>query len=181
VDVRVQQRLDAPDQPRRGQGQGGQLGLTQESVVKNVVTALNSSINFAPSFWIDEKTGNHYFIGAQYREEGIHSLDTVLDIPLTSRAQPVPVSLRNLVRFSRSTGPLEINHLNITRVVDLFVNVRGGDVGGVADPALRGRHSARPPTGAGGLLRPREGRAAVDEGFLRSLGSKAAALECQGW
>src|SRR5207245_9032151 len=133
ADVPIQQRLDAPqidlDVDRV---KAALLGLTQESVVKNVVTALNSSITFAPSFWIDERTGNHYFIGAQYREEGIRSLDTVLDIPVTGRAQPVPIPLRNLVRFSRSTAPSEINHLNITRVVDLFVNVRGRDVGAVA-------------------------------------------------
>ena len=138
VDVRIQQRLDAPqinlDVDRV---KAAQLGLTQESVVKNVVTALNSSINFAPSFWIDERTGNHYFIGAQYREEGIRSLDTILDIPVTGRAQPVPVPLRNLVRFSRSTGLSEVNHLNITRVVDLFVNVRGRDVGAVASEIER--------------------------------------------
>src|SRR2546422_5511589 len=28
--------------------------------MKNVVTALNSSITFAPSFWIDERTRNPY-------------------------------------------------------------------------------------------------------------------------
>ena len=72
VDVRIQQRLDAPqiniDVDRV---KAAQVGLTQEEIVKNVVTALNSSINFAPSFWIDEKNGNHYFIGAQYRENDI--------------------------------------------------------------------------------------------------------------
>ena len=51
------------------------VGLTQENIVKNIVTALNSSINFAPSFWIDERNGNHYFIGAQYREGDIRSLE----------------------------------------------------------------------------------------------------------
>jgi len=138
VDVRIQQRLDAPqiavdvDRVRVAQ-----LGLTQDAVVKNVVTALNSSINFAPSFWIDEKNGNHYFIGAQYRERDIHSLETVLDIPITGRAQPAPVPLRNLAGFSRTTAPSEINHLNITRVIDVFVNVVGRDMGSVASEVDR--------------------------------------------
>src|SRR6266550_6391684 len=69
VDVRIQQRLDAPQiNIDIDRVKAAQVGLTQEEVVKNIVTALNSSINFAPSFWIDEKNGNHYFIGAQYRE-----------------------------------------------------------------------------------------------------------------
>ncbi len=133
VDVRIQQRLDAPqinvDVDRVN---ASRVGLTQENIVKNIVTALNSSVNFAPSFWIDERNGNHYFIGAQYREGDIRSLETVLDIPITGRKQPVPVPLRNLATFRRGTAPAEINHLNITRVTDVFVNVRGRDVGSVA-------------------------------------------------
>jgi multidrug efflux pump subunit AcrB len=132
VDVRIQQRLDAPsiniDIDRI---KAAQVGLTQEEIVKNVVTALNSSINFAPSFWIDEKNGNHYFIGAQYRENDIQSINTVLDIPVTGKTQPTPIALRTVAKFSRGTAYSEINHLNITRVTDIFVNVRGRDVGAV--------------------------------------------------
>jgi len=133
VDARIQQRLDAPqiniDVDRV---KAAQVGLTQEEIVKNIVTALNSSTNFAPSFWIDEKNGNHYFIGAQYRENDIQSINTVLDIPITGKKQPVPVALRTVAKFSRGTAYSEINHLNITRVTDVFVNVHGRDVGSVA-------------------------------------------------
>jgi len=133
VDVRIQQRLDAPqiniDVDRV---KAAQVGLTQEEVVKNIVTALNSSINFAPSFWIDEKNGNHYFIGAQYRENDIQSINTILDIPVTGKDQPMPVALRTVAKFSRGTAYSEINHLNITRVTDVFVNVQGRDIGSVA-------------------------------------------------
>ncbi|MGI8966693.1 MAG: efflux RND transporter permease subunit, partial [Limisphaerales bacterium] len=133
VDVRIQQRLDAPQiNVEVDRVKAAQVGLTQESIVKNIVTALNSSINFAPSFWIDQNNGNHYFIGAQYRESDIKSLDTILDIPITGKMQTTPIPLRNFAKFSRSTAPSEINHLNITRVTDIFVNVRGRDVGSVA-------------------------------------------------
>src|SRR6058998_1352775 len=133
VDVRIQQKLDAPQiNVDVDRVKAAQVGLTQEAIVKNIVTALNSSINFAPSFWIDEHNGNHYFIGAQYREDDIKSLETVLDIPVTTKMQPVPIPLRNVAKFSRGTAYSEINHLNITRVTDVFVNVRGRDVGSVA-------------------------------------------------
>jgi multidrug efflux pump subunit AcrB len=133
VDVRIQQRLDAPQiNIDIDRVKAAQVGLTQEEIVKNIVTALNSSTNFAPSFWIDEKNGNHYFIGAQYRENDIQSINTVLDIPVTGKRQPVPVALRTVAKFSRGTAYSEINHLNITRVTDVFVNVRGRDVGSVA-------------------------------------------------
>ena len=132
VDVRIQQRLDAPQiNIDIDRVKAAQVGLTQEEVVKNVVTALNSSINFAPSFWIDEKNGNHYFIGAQYRENDIQSINSILDIPITGKNQTTPVALRTFGKFSRGTAYSEINHLNITRVTDVFVNVRGRDVGSV--------------------------------------------------
>src|SRR5436309_1142244 len=138
VDVRIQQRLDAPQiNIDIDRVKAAQVGLTQEEVVKNVVTALNSSINFAPSFWIDEKNGNHYFIGAQYRENDIQSINTILDIPVTGKNQPTPVALRTVAKFSRGTAYSEINHLNITRVTDLFINVRGRDVGSVASDIER--------------------------------------------
>jgi len=133
VDARIEQRLDAPqiavDVDRI---KAAQLGLTEETVVKNIVTAFNSSINFAPSFWVDQNNGNHYFVGAQYREEDIKSLETAQDIPITDKSQAVPIPLRNIAAFRFTTAPLEINHHNITRVTDVFVNVRGRDIGSVA-------------------------------------------------
>ncbi|MEO8426121.1 MAG: efflux RND transporter permease subunit [Verrucomicrobiota bacterium] len=133
VDARIEQRLDAPQiSVDVDRVKAAQLGLTEEMVVKNIVTAFNSSINFAPSFWVDNSNGNHYFIGAQYPEEDIQSLDTVLDIAITDKSQPVPIPLRNLAKVGFATAPIEINHRNITRVTDVFVNVRGRDAGSVA-------------------------------------------------
>ena len=133
VDARIEQRLDAPQiSVDVDRVKAAQLGLTEETVVKNIVTAFNSSINFAPSFWVDPNNGNHYFVGAQYPEQDIKSLDTLLDIPLTDKSQRVPIPLRNLAKVGLTTAPIEINHHNITRVTDVFVNVQGRDVGSVA-------------------------------------------------
>jgi len=133
VDVRIQQRLDSPQlKVEVDRIKAAQLGLTQEGIVKNIVTAFNSSINFAPSFWIDERNGNHYFIGAQYREADMKSMDTLLDVPITGPAQTTPIMLRNVAKVSHATAPTEINHHNITRVIDVFVNVQDRDVGSVA-------------------------------------------------
>jgi multidrug efflux pump subunit AcrB len=133
VDVRIQQKIDYPQiEVHVDRVKAAHLGLTQENVVKNIVTTLNSSINFDPAFWIDHRNGNHYFIGAQYREGDIASIETLRDIPITSPLQPAPVSLRTIATFSRNTAPAEINHLNITRVIDVFASVEGRDIGQVA-------------------------------------------------
>ena len=109
-----------------------QLGLTQEDVIKNVVTAVNSSIGFNPAFWI-APNGNHYFIGAQYAEEEIDSIETLRNIPLTGTNSQQAVPLRNVAQFYRTTGPSSISHVNITRTTDIYANVLSGyDVGSVA-------------------------------------------------
>ncbi|MEE9149893.1 MAG: efflux RND transporter permease subunit, partial [Candidatus Tectomicrobia bacterium] len=133
VDVRIQQKPDYPQiQIEVDRVKAAYLGLTQEAVVKNIVTSLNSSINFDPAFWIDHANGNHYFLGAQYREEDIHSLETLENILITGKNGTQPILLKNIATFRRTTAPAEINHLNITRVTDIYANVRGRDIGSVA-------------------------------------------------
>ena len=56
--------------------------------MKNVVAALNSSIQFnKKNFWIDPVSHNQYFVGVQYPEEDIDSVETLLDVPITSPSQ----------------------------------------------------------------------------------------------
>jgi multidrug efflux pump subunit AcrB len=133
TDVRIAQRLDYPQiGVEVDRVKAAQLGVVQEDVIKNIVTALNSSIGFNPAFWI-APNGNHYFIGAQYAEQDIESLETLRNIPITGDNSLQPVSLRNVADFYRATGPAVINHHNIQRVTDVFANVATGfDTGSVA-------------------------------------------------
>ena len=56
--------------------------------MQNVVAAFNSSIQFnKKNFWIDPVSSNQYFVGVQYPEEDIKSIETLLDIPITSPKQ----------------------------------------------------------------------------------------------
>ncbi|MCZ6794712.1 MAG: efflux RND transporter permease subunit, partial [Planctomycetota bacterium] len=136
ADVRIQQKIDYPQLDIRvDREKAAFYGLTQEDIVRNIVTATNSSINFKPSFWIDEGNGNHYFIGVQYREEAIESIETLENLPINSPKQATPVSLKDLLleEITVVKAPSEITHLNITRMVDVFVNVESGhDVGSVS-------------------------------------------------
>ncbi len=156
ADVRIKQKLDYPQLNLTiDRTKAAMLGVNAEEAVKNIVTALNSSVNFLPAFWIDEGNGNHYFVGAQYREEAIDSIDTILDIPVTGAWQkltgaamerifrpaslasngdgnPSPVLIRNIATIERGFAPTEINHRNITRVIDVYANVEGRDIGSVA-------------------------------------------------
>jgi CzcA family heavy metal efflux pump len=112
------------------------LGLTTDDVIKNVITALNSSVLFSPNFW-DDPAGNNYFIGAMYPEKEIDSLDVVENIPILPRnsgaSKMAPTLLRNVAQISTTTLPVEISHFNIQRTFDIEANVEDRDVGSVAD------------------------------------------------
>ncbi|MBL4688362.1 MAG: efflux RND transporter permease subunit [Nannocystaceae bacterium] len=142
VDVRVAQRVDYPTiEVEIDRDKAALAGVTVEDVMHNLVTATNSSINFRPAFWIDERNGNHYFIGAQYAEHDMVDLDTLRDIPLvTPEGKSFP--LRTVATIGRGTGPSVVSHYNITRVFDIYANVGlGHDVGSIVS-AMESRLTA---------------------------------------
>ncbi|MFQ5472385.1 MAG: efflux RND transporter permease subunit, partial [Dehalococcoidia bacterium] len=133
TDVRIAQRLDYPIVDLKiNRVKAALAGVNVENIMKNLVTATNSSVGFDPAFWIDPRNGNHYFIGAQYAEEDLRSLDTLRTIPITGSNGNPTVPLETLVGIDRMTGPAVINHKNITRVIDVFATVLPGhDIGSV--------------------------------------------------
>ncbi len=139
VDARIIQRLDYPlfiievDRAK-----AADLGLNQAEVMKNVVAALNSSIQYhKKNFWIDPVSKNQYFVGVQYLEEDIDSVDTLLDIPITSPKQAQPIPLRNLASLHRGSVPTEITHNNLQSTIDLTMGVYRRDLGHVADDVAK--------------------------------------------
>jgi CzcA family heavy metal efflux pump len=148
ADVRIQQKLDYPqlfldvDRDR-----AAACRVTPQDVLRNVAAALSSSVSFDPAFWIDPGNGNHYFLGVQYDEARIGSLDAILDVPVTSARQRQPVPLRAVASLRRTTAPAEVHHHNINRVTDVLVNVEDRDVGSVATDVERELAGMQLPAG----------------------------------
>jgi multidrug efflux pump subunit AcrB len=134
VDCRILQRLDYPEYVVKvDQAKAASLGLSQLDVMRNLVAAVNSSIQFnKKNFWIDGVTHNQYYVGVQYPEEEIHSVDTILDVPITSPKQTNPIPLRNVATVEPARVPAEINHTNLQPTIDLTMGVQGRDLGHVA-------------------------------------------------
>ena len=135
VDAQIVQRLNYPEfKINVDRSKAADMGLTQEDVMRNVVAATNSSISFnKKNFWIDPVSYNQYFVGVQYPEEDINSLDTLLDVPITGPKQSHPVPLRSVATVTRDTVPTEVTHANIQPTIDLTMGVSGRDLGHVAD------------------------------------------------
>jgi multidrug efflux pump subunit AcrB len=136
VDARIIQRLNYPQYVLEiDRAKASALGLNQTDVMQNVVSAFNSSVQFnKKNFWIDPKSSNQYFVGVQYPEEDMVSIETLLDVPITGPGQKKPIPLRNIVKvpLPRVEVPAEINHTNLQATMDLTMGVQGRDLGHVA-------------------------------------------------
>lgn len=129
-DVRVLQRLDQPakniDLDRI---KAAELGVEPVDAIKNIVSALNSSATFDKAFWIDERNGNHYYVGVTYPENLINDESVFSNVVSTSKTHDQPVPFRNFSKITDGTNPVEINHHNLTREFNVYATVEGESVG----------------------------------------------------
>jgi multidrug efflux pump subunit AcrB len=151
VDARVLQRMDAPayiiDVDR---AKAADLGLTQADIMQNVIASTNSSISFnKKNFWIDPVSHNQYFVGVQYPETTIESMQDVLNIPITGSNQHKQVRLGDLSVLRRGTIPSEIKHINIQPTIDVTMGVEGRDLGHVSDDLVQALAKFGKPVGDG--------------------------------
>ncbi len=131
------------------------LGLDQEEVAQNILTALGSSVGYSPTVWVDPATGVDFFMGVQYESNEIDSLDDIRNIPLSLNTAdgPVTIPLSNIAKIRRVNIPGEIAHYNIARVNDVYINVEGRDVGGVAADVERVLADIEPELGVSYTVR----------------------------
>ena len=111
-----------------------ELGLDPQSIVQNVITALNSNLMIAPNYWVDRKTGNDYFLTVQYYENGppsIHGIFDLKNIPLARPNLKQPTTLDQVVDLKRLVTPTELDHYQVQREIDVYVSPSGEDLGGV--------------------------------------------------
>ncbi len=131
-DILIPQDLDYPGlQLDVRREMAARLGLTASDVVQNVVTALTSNGMIAPSYWVDPKNGNNYFLTVQYSNRTIASMtmEDFKQIPLHAPNNSKPTMLENLADIKIINTPTEVDHYQLFRVIDLYVSPRGQDLG----------------------------------------------------
>jgi multidrug efflux pump subunit AcrB len=158
VDCRILQRLNYPEYVVDvDQAKAADLGLTQRDVMMNLIASLNSSIQYNKrNFWIDPVSHNQYYVGVQYPEEDIRSVDTLLDVVITSPAQKKSIPLRNVATVRKAETPAEVTHSNLQPTIDLTMGVEGRDLGHVSDDVARvlGRFGKKTGAATWQLYRP---------------------------
>jgi multidrug efflux pump subunit AcrB len=132
-DVYIPQDLDYPSlRLNVDRERANELGLNQREVVSNVITALTSNGMIAPSYWVDPKSGNDYMLTVQYPEDQVRTLLDLRSMPLHAGEGRRPTMLDAVGQVTPFKSPTEVDHYQIQRVIDIYVNPATEDLGVVA-------------------------------------------------
>lgn len=133
VDVHVHQVLNTPEIAVNVDRQQAQLlGITQKDIANNLLISLSSSGQASPNFWLDPRNGVSYNVAVQTPQYKMSSVSDLINTPVTGTGGQAPQILSNVASLGRSRTQAVINHYNVQPVFDVFANVQGRDLGGVA-------------------------------------------------
>jgi len=111
----------------------GKLGLNASEIVDNVITSLTSNAMIAPSYWVDPKSGNNYFLTVQFPNTQVQSMTDFAQIPIRAPGAPETTNLGAVTAMHVINTPTEVDHYQLRRVIDIYVSPAGQDLGGLAD------------------------------------------------
>jgi HAE1 family hydrophobic/amphiphilic exporter-1 len=106
-----------------------ELGLSPQEVIDNVITALTSNAMIAPSYWVDPKSGNNYFVTVQYPENQVKSLQDLRAMPLRAPSLKQPTYLEQVADITPLLTPTEVDHYQLQRAIDIYVAPDKEDMG----------------------------------------------------
>lgn len=154
ADVFTPQDIDYPAlQLDVDRTRAGELGLDQQEVVDNIITALTSNTMIAPSFWIDPKTGNDYMLTVQYPENQVRDLSDLKAIPLRADGGKDPTRLDMVSNVRRIKSPTEVDHYQLRRTIDIYVRPLNEDLGKIANAIDAAIAQTQVPSGLSVTLR----------------------------
>ncbi|MGA6956316.1 MAG: efflux RND transporter permease subunit [Candidatus Acidiferrales bacterium] len=129
ADVYVPQDMDYPALNLNvNRARASELGLSPKEVVDNVITALTSDAMIAPSYWVDPKSGNNYFVTVQYPENRVATLEDLKTMPLRAPNLKLPTYLDQVADISPILTPTEVDHYQLQRTIDVYVAPSGEDL-----------------------------------------------------
>ena len=121
-EVYVPQDMDYPSlELNVNRERASELGLDPKEIVDNLITALTSDAMIAPSYWIDPKSGNNYFVTVQYPENQVRSLEDLKAMPLRAPNLKLPTYLNQVADITPILTPTEVDHYQLQRTIDVYV------------------------------------------------------------
>ncbi len=127
-DVYIPQDLKYPGlQLNVDRERASQVGLSEQDIIDNVITAMTSDSVIAPTYWVDPKSGNNYLLTVQYSNKAINrmNMEEFNNIPLRGANSTGYTPLRSVAFVKEINTPTEVDHYQLRRVIDVYVQTSG--------------------------------------------------------
>jgi multidrug efflux pump subunit AcrB len=132
TDLRIQQQVEYPrfninvDRTKAAQG-----GYTVQNITSSLLVALSGSFQTTPTFYLNWQNGVQYNLVSQTPQYRIHSLQDLVNIPISSPTMVRTGILADVVSVSRASEMQVMSHYNIRRIVDIYGAVQDRDLAAV--------------------------------------------------
>jgi multidrug efflux pump subunit AcrB len=146
VDLRIQQPFDYPTfQVNIDRTKAAQGGYNERDVSTSLLNSLSGSFQVTPMFFLNWNNMVNYNVVAQTPQYKMDTINDLENIPInhagaTANAAIAPANpeiLSDLASVGRGHELEVVNEYNIRRVVDIYANVQGRDLGGVSSQITR--------------------------------------------
>jgi multidrug efflux pump subunit AcrB len=131
ADVHVHQVMDVPElHIKIDREKAALLSLTPNDIARNLLVSLSSSGQVLPNYWVNPQNGVSYLVAVQTPQYDVHDMSQMTSMSLPGENQGQMLS--NVATVSRTKSAEVINHYNVQPTYDIYANVEGRDLGGVA-------------------------------------------------
>jgi multidrug efflux pump subunit AcrB len=150
ADARIQQSFALPTiDVNIDRTRAQYTGVTAADVTNSLVVNLASSIQVAPTYWLNEKNGVIYPIALQTPQYQIDTLPELRNLPINASGAPTTV-LGGLAEIRRSQGNAVVSQYDISPMVEIYATTQGRDLGAVSSDIQKiiARNDKDAPKGA---------------------------------
>jgi multidrug efflux pump subunit AcrB len=132
VDARIQQSAALPTiDVNLDRTRARYTGVTAADVTDSLVVNLASSIQVAPTYWLNEKNGVTYPIALQTPQYQIDTLPALRNLPINASGAPTTV-LGGIADIRRGHGDAVVSQYDIAPMVEIYATTQGRDLGAVS-------------------------------------------------
>jgi multidrug efflux pump subunit AcrB len=137
ADARIQQSASLPTiDVNIDRTRARYTGVTAADVTNSLVVNLASSIQVAPTYWLNEKNGVTYPIALQTPQYQIDTLPGLRNLPINASGAPTTV-LGGIADISRSHGDVVVSQYDIAPMVEIYATTQGRDLGAISSDILK--------------------------------------------
>jgi multidrug efflux pump subunit AcrB len=132
ADARIQQSASVPTlNVNIDRSRAQYTGVTAADVTNSLVVNLASSLQVAPTYWLNEKNGVTYPIALQTPQYQIDTLPALQNLPINATGAPTTV-LGGIADIRRTQSSAVVSQYDISPMVQIYATTQGRDLGAVS-------------------------------------------------